>query len=103
MTVFAKRTMDLTEWPKLRNQLYQLQAVMPQTHDLMMFTTKTDDPSRHVVYIGLPDKRLMVDFPGFEIIPRTALPDFLSTQYVREDRFTELFPDIAAKRRSQLV
>jgi hypothetical protein len=95
MTMFGKRRMNVTEWAKVHDRIVALQLSMGAPHDLMMFSTDTDD-------MALPDEKLMTAFTGFERIERNDLPDFLTTLVVREDGFRERFPDIAKKRRSKL-
>ena len=102
MTMFGKRRMNVTEWAKVHDRIVALQLSMGAPHDLMMFSTDTDDMASQDIFIGLPDEKLMTAFTGFERIERNDLPDFLTTLVVREDGFRERFPDIAKKRRSKL-
>jgi hypothetical protein len=100
MTVFAKKTMHLSEWTKIQDQVEMMQERMSAPHDLIMFSAKTDDVNQDEIYIGLPDITLLSQFPGFQQIDRASLPDHLIALVVREDGFAERFPDIARKRRS---
>jgi hypothetical protein len=102
MTVFAKKpAMNVIDWGKVQNQLGQLQLALGAPHDLMMFSAEAADRINQDIYIGLPVAPMLAAFPGFELIDRSALPDFMATLIVREDGFRERFPDIAAKRRTK--
>ena len=102
MTIFAKRTaMNVVDWAKIQDHLGELQLSLGGPHDLMMFSAEAADHINQDIYIGLPSAPLLAAFPGFEVIERGSLPDFMTTLIVREDGFRERFPDIAAKRRTR--
>ncbi len=103
MTIFAKKTMSVTEWAKVQDLIGALQISMGAPHDLMMFSAKGSVLGEDDIYIGLPDASLLSAFPGFEKVERQSLPDFLVTLVVREDGFEERFPDISKKRRSRIA
>ena len=103
MTIFAKKTMSVTEWAKVQDLIGALQISMGAPHDLMMFSAKGSVLGEDDIYIGLPDASLLSAFPSFEKVERQSLPDFLVTLVVREDGFEERFPDISKKRRSRIA
>jgi hypothetical protein len=103
MTIFAKKTMNVTEWAKIQDQIGALQMALGAPHDLMMFSiNNSEDRSKQDIYIGLPDPVLLAGFPGFDKIERESLPDYLATLVAREDGFEERFTDIFKKRRSRI-
>ena len=100
MTVFAKKTLKVTEWARVQDQIGALQLQLGGPIDLMMFSRRNDnDRNADDIYIGLPDKQLLAAFPGFAEIARDKLPDSLTVLVIREDGFADRFPDIDAKRR----
>lgn len=101
MTIFAKKSrMSVVNWAIIQKQLAQLQLAMGAPYDLMMFSAKPEEGSPvEDIYIALPEDGLLSRLDGFKEIERSELPDFLTTLIVREDGFSERFPDIAAKRR----
>ncbi len=99
MTVFAKKTLNVLDWTRIRNQIVDLQTVLGAAHDIMMFSAPTNDPIQQDIYIGLPDRSLLANFPGFDQIDRASLPDFLAPLVVREEGFEQRFPDIFQKKR----
>jgi hypothetical protein len=104
MTIFAKKTMNVTEWAKVQEQIGALQMALGGPHDLMMLSTDSENGIlQQDIYIGLPDALLLKAFPGFEEINREALPDYMATLVAREDGFEERFPDIYGKRRSKFT
>jgi len=102
MTVFARKSMNVTQWAAVHEQIDSLQMALGAPHDLMMLGVRTDDRETDDIYIGLPDRKFLPIFPGFVEVDQAALPDRLSTLVVREDGFKERFPDIYKKRRSCL-
>ena len=65
MTIFAKKTMNVSEWAKVQDQIGALQIAMGAPHDLMMLSTNNaNDRSDQDIYIGLPDQMLLAAFPG---------------------------------------
>jgi hypothetical protein len=100
MTIFAKKTMHVSDWSKVQDQIGELQMALGRPHDLMMFSTSTRDFAQKNVYIGLPTATYLAAFPGFEEISQESLPDRLSTIVAREDEFEERFPDIFKKRQA---
>lgn len=101
MAIFAKRTMTVTEWAPVQKRLGDL-LIQTGSHDIMMFSTDSDDLGKQTIYIGLLEGATLDMFPGFEEIERWQLPDYMATLIAREDGFKERFPDIAAKRRTKL-
>jgi hypothetical protein len=99
MMMFAKRRMNVTDWMKVQDRIGALQLSMGAPHDLMMLSAETGSVAQQEIYIGLPSEALLSDFPGFEKVSRSELPDRLSTLVVREDEFEKRFPDIYQKRR----
>ncbi len=102
MTVFAKKNMGVTEWTPVQDLIGSLQTKLNAPLDLMMLSVDSEEPGIETIFVGLPDAKLLDLFPGFQIIDRADLPDYLSTLVCREDGFTERFPEIAAKRRVRL-
>ncbi len=76
MTVFAKNTMNVTEWSKVQDQIAELQTSLGAPHDLMMLSADTDDGAKQDIYLGLPDAKLLKSFPGFEQIKQRACQIF---------------------------
>lgn len=99
MTVFAKKTMNVTQWAGVQDAIAALQMTLGAPHDLMMLSADTDDVLQQDIILVLPNKTLLSAFPGFEEIQREAIPDYLSTLVIREDGMNERFPDIQRKRR----
>ena len=100
MTVFARKpAMNVSEWGPVQDLIGELQIKLGEPHDLMMFSVDTSGRLSQDIYIGLPNDTLLRLFPGFEKVAQQSLPDYLTTLVVREDKFAELFPDIARKRR----
>jgi len=102
MTVFAKKLMSVADRVKAQNRLENLQTALLTPHDLMLFSAKSEDPMKQMIYIGVPNAELLANFEGFQQIPQAELPDFLNTLVVYEDGFAERFPDIAKKRRAKI-
>ena len=101
MTVFAKKLMSVGDWGKVQDRVGNLQMALGAPHDLMMFSAKSEDPMKQMIYIGVPNAELLANFDeGFQQIHQAELPDFLTTLVVHEDGFAERFPDIAKKRRA---
>jgi hypothetical protein len=97
VTIFARRSFDRLVSNALPSRFSVLQQRLGAPHDLMMLRRRRDDHSGDDIYLGLPHKKLLAAFPGFVEVEREELPNFLSPLVVRQDRFAELFPDIAAK------
>jgi hypothetical protein len=97
MIVFAKKTLNVLDWTRVRNQIVALQTALGAPHDVMMFSAATSDPIQQDIYIGLPELIWLTDFPGFDQIDRASLPDFLATLVLHEDGFEQRFPDIFQK------
>lgn|SRR3954466_15038850 len=102
MTIFAKREMTFPDWVTIQDRIEALQLASGAPHDLMMFSSKSDDRQADEIYLGLPDRSHLASFPGFIEIRREDLPDYLTTLVVREDGFVEMFPEIAKKRRVKI-
>lgn len=101
MTVFAMRRLEgRGNYGAIQDLMDDLQIQLGAPHDLMMFARDTDDGQSEDIFIALPERRMLGAFSGFTEIERSELPEYLRTLILREDRFSELFPDIAAKRNS---
>jgi hypothetical protein len=59
MTVFAKKTVNMTQLIKVQDRIGALQLSMWAPHDLMMFKADIDSSMLPDIYIGLPDASLL--------------------------------------------
>ena len=76
MTIFAKKTMSVTEWAKVQDLIGALQISMGAPHDLMMFSAKGSVLGEDDIYIGLPDASLLSAFPASKKSSGRACPTF---------------------------
>lgn len=97
MTVWAKKEFTADQdWTEEQQRLGELQKTMLAPHDLMMLR-KAGSDGHDTIVLGLPNRQLLMAFPGFTEIERSEVPDGLAVLVSRDDEFVTRFPDIAAK------
>jgi hypothetical protein len=82
----------------LQDRMAELQLSLGGPHELMMFETNRLHSAKYEIFIGVPQRELLAQFPGFMEIQESELPGELIPLVIREDGFDERFPAIAAKR-----
>jgi hypothetical protein len=82
----------------LQDRMAELQLSLGGPHELMMFETNRLRSAKYEIFIGVPQRELLAQFPGFIEIQESELPGELIPLVIREDGFNERFPAIAAKR-----
>jgi hypothetical protein len=88
--VWGKRACSSAEFGRYHDHLLKLLYANPAHYqEFMMVSTKTEDPTLRMYYVGVPLEKFTEGFERFEYVPDEELPKVIDTVIVADVKSAE--------------
>jgi hypothetical protein len=83
--VWGKRAFSNADFGRYHERLLKLLYANPASYrEFMMVSTKTEDPTLRMYYVGVPLEKFTIAFDEFEYVPDEELPRVIDTVIVAD-------------------